>query len=150
MRDEFSLLIDGKAVAGATTMQVVNPATEEVAATCPRASREQVDDAVRAARDAQPDWGRIPLASRQAALVDIATIIETNLGELAQLITVEQGKPISLARFEVAGAAAFFRHVSTLQLDPKVIEDSEERWVELHRRPLDGIRRLPRYPASSE
>ena len=139
MKDEFSLLVDGRTVAGATTMQVVNPATEEVAATCPRASREQVEDAVCAARDAQPDWGRTPLASRQAALADIATIIETNLGELAQLITVEQGKPISLAQFEVAGAAAFFRHVSILRLDPKVIEDSEERRVELHRRPLGVV-----------
>ena len=43
---DFSLLIDGKLVPGDLTMSVLNPATEEVLAQCPRASRSQLDAAV--------------------------------------------------------------------------------------------------------
>src|SRR5579871_5951114 len=40
---DFNLLIDGKMVAGDLKMPVLNPATEEVLAECPRASKEQLD-----------------------------------------------------------------------------------------------------------
>ncbi|HUD50465.1 aldehyde dehydrogenase family protein, partial [Parvibaculum sp.] len=47
---DFKLLIGGKLVAGDQTMDVVNPATEEVLAKCPRASKAQLDQAVAAAK----------------------------------------------------------------------------------------------------
>ena len=43
---EYQLLIDGKLVDGDQTMPVLNPATEEVLAQCPRASKNQLDQAV--------------------------------------------------------------------------------------------------------
>ena len=47
---DYNLLIDGKMVPGDQTMPVLNPATEEVLAQCPRASKEQLDRAVAAAK----------------------------------------------------------------------------------------------------
>ena len=43
---DYQLLIDGKMVDGDQTMPVLNPATEEVLAQCPRASKNQLDQAV--------------------------------------------------------------------------------------------------------
>ena len=42
---DYSLLIDGKLVAGDATLDVINPATEELAGTCSRASEAQLDQA---------------------------------------------------------------------------------------------------------
>src|SRR6202035_2121798 len=59
--NDFNLLIDGKLVPGDHTMPVLNPATEEVLAQCPRASKSQLDAAVSAAKAAFPAWAAIPL-----------------------------------------------------------------------------------------
>ena len=52
----FNLLIDGRMVAGDLSMPVINPATEEVLAECPRASEAQLNQAVAAAKAAYPAW----------------------------------------------------------------------------------------------
>ena len=107
---DFNLLIDGKMVPGDQTMQVLNPATEEALASCPRASKRQLDEAVAAAKAAFPAWAATPIEHRRAAVVKMADIIEANAGELARLLTSEQGKPLPDATREVMGMAAFFRY----------------------------------------
>ena len=136
---DFKLLIGGKLVAGDQTMDVVNPATEEVLAKCPRASKAQLDQAVAAAKAAFPAWAATPIVERKKALGAIADIIEANAAELARLLTQEQGKPIGDATGEVYGTAAFFRYFNMLDLPVKVIDDSENRRVEAHRKPLGVI-----------
>lgn len=136
---DFKLLIGGKLVAGDDTMDVVNPATEEVLAKCPRASKAQLDQAVAAGKAAFPGWAATPIAERKKALGAIADIIEKNAAELARLLTQEQGKPIGDATGEVYGTAAFFRYFTALDLPVKVIDDSEHRRVEAHRKPLGVI-----------
>ncbi|MEN6542583.1 aldehyde dehydrogenase family protein [Parvibaculum sp.] len=136
---DFKLLIGGKLVAGDQTMDVINPATEEVLAKCPRASKAQLNEAVAAAKAAFPAWAATPIAERKKALGAIADIIEANAAELARLLTQEQGKPIGDATGEVYGTAAFFRYFTMLDLPVKVIDDSENRRVEAHRKPLGVI-----------
>jgi acyl-CoA reductase-like NAD-dependent aldehyde dehydrogenase len=136
---EYKLLIGGKLVAGASTMDVINPATEEVLAKCPRADVAQLNEAVAAAKAAFPAWSRTPIAERKKALNAIADAIEANGQELARLLTQEQGKPLADATGEVYGTAAFFRYFTALDLPVKVIDDSEGRKVELHRKPLGVI-----------
>ena len=80
-----------------------------------------------------------PIAERKAKLTAIADIIQANAAELARLLTQEQGKPIGDATGEVYGASAFFRYFTMLDLPVKVLEDSEGRKVEVHRRPLGVI-----------
>ena len=135
---EFNLLIDGKMVPGDQTMAVLNPATEEVLAQCPRASKSQLDTAVAAAKAAFPAWAATPIEERRRLVGKMADVIEANSGELARLLTAEQGKPLADATGEVLGMAAFFRYLSSLDLPMKVIEDSGDRRVEAYRRPLGG------------
>ena len=137
--DDFRLLINGELVAGDLSMEVINPATEEVIDRCPRASRAQLDSAVAAAKAAFPGWSETPLQARATALEAIADRVEANTDKLARLLTQEQGKPLADATAEVAGTAAFFRYFATLDLPVEVIEQTSGRRVEAHRRPLGVI-----------
>jgi acyl-CoA reductase-like NAD-dependent aldehyde dehydrogenase len=136
---DYKLLIDGALVAGDQTMPVINPATEESLADCPRASEAQLNAAVAAAKKAFPMWAAKPIAERKAVVVAMADAIEQHQDELARILTQEQGKPLPDATGEVIGMAAFFRYFATLDLPMKVIEDSATRRVEAHRKPLGVI-----------
>ena len=136
---DYQLLIDGKLVAGDQTMPVLNPATEEVVAQCPRASKNQLDQAVAAAKAAFPAWAATPMEERRKLVNKMADVIEANAGELARTLTGEQGKPLADATGEVMGMAAFFRYLSSLELPMRVIENSGDRKVEAYRRPLGVI-----------
>lgn len=136
---EFRLLINGAMVDGAKTSDVINPATEEVVASCPRASEAQLNDAVAAAKAAFPGWAETSMDERKAKLGAIADAVEANGEALARLLTQEQGKPIGDAMGEVYGMAAFFRYFTTLDLPVKILDDTEARRVEAHRKPLGVI-----------
>src|SRR3978361_2341576 len=98
---DYNLLIDGKMVPGDLMMPVLNPATEEVLAQCPRASNDQLNAAVAAAKAAFPAWAAPPIAKRRALVTKMADVIEANVGELARILTSEQGKPLGDATGEV-------------------------------------------------
>jgi acyl-CoA reductase-like NAD-dependent aldehyde dehydrogenase len=137
--ESFKLLINGRMVAGDSTMPVINPATEETLTQCPRASADQLNQAVAAAKAAFPAWAATPIDQRWKAIAQIADVIEKNSSELARLLTLEQGKPIADATTEAMGMAAFFRYFATLDLPVRIIEDSAGRKVEAHRRPLGVV-----------
>src|SRR4029079_10307096 len=76
---------------------------------------------------------------RRALVIKMAEAIEANAGELARLLTSEQGKPLADATGEVMGMAGFFRYLGSLELPMRVIENSGDRKVEAHRRPLGVV-----------
>lgn len=135
----YKLLINGEMVDGELSMDVVNPATEEKLADCPRASENQLNSAVAAAKAAFPAWAKTAMDQRKAAVLSIADTIEANAAELAQLLTKEQGKPLEAATVEVYGMAAFCRYFTALDLPVEVLEDSDGRRVEVHRNPLGVV-----------
>ncbi|MDG1705011.1 MAG: aldehyde dehydrogenase family protein [Pseudomonadales bacterium] len=135
----YKLLINGEMVDGDLTMDVVNPATEEKLADCPRASESQLNAAVAAAKAAFPTWSKTAIDERKAVVLKIADVVEANAAELAQLLTKEQGKPLEDATTEVYGMAAFCRYFTSLDLPVEVLEDSEGRRVEVHRNPLGVV-----------
>ena len=135
----YKLLINGQMVDGELSMDVINPATEEKLADCPRASESQLNAAVAAAKAAFPAWSKTSIDERKAAVLKIADVVEANAAELAQLLTKEQGKPIEDATVEVYGMAAFCRYFTSLDLPVEVLEDSEGRRVEVHRNPLGVV-----------
>lgn len=136
---DYKLLINGDLVPGDQTMAVVNPATEEVLADCPRASEDQLNQAVAAAKAAFPAWSATSIDERKAVVNKIADVIEANGQELAQLLVQEQGKPLADATGEVFGMAAFCRYFTALDMPVKVLDDSEGRRVEAHRKPLGVV-----------
>lgn len=135
----YKLLIGGELVAGDMTMDVINPATEEVLAQCPRASARQLETAVAAAKAAFCAWSRRPVGERRAMIVDLADALNARAGEFSRLLTQEQGKPLAESAAEVAYSEAFLRHLASYDLQNRVIEDAENRRVEQRRKPLGVV-----------
>ncbi len=96
-------------------LDVVNPATEEVAGRIPLGTPADVDRAVAAARAAFPAWSQAPLEVRQAALTRIADGLEARADELTVLIATELGMPALQARpIQVGLPLATFRTAPAL------------------------------------
>lgn len=135
----YKLLIDGKLVDGSSTLDVINPATEEVLAQCPRASQEQAEQAVQAAHKAFSAWKRVPLEERRAMILKLADAVNKNAAEIAKIMTQEQGKPLAEATAEMAYSEGFIRYLASLDLKPTVLEDSAGRLIEMQRKPLGVV-----------
>ena len=136
---EFPLLIGGKLVEGDHALRVVNPATEQVFATVSRASLDQAAEAIAAARAAFPSWSKTPVEARQKVVSAIADLMRDNAGELARILTAEQGKPLAEAQGEVAFAEGYLRYAATLRLETKVVQDDAAARVEVRRLPLGVV-----------
>jgi aminomuconate-semialdehyde/2-hydroxymuconate-6-semialdehyde dehydrogenase len=92
----------------------INPATEEVIASIPDSDGQDIDDAVRAAKDAFPTWSRTTANDRARLLLKLADLIEKNLDDLARTESLDNGKSISLARMlDIPRAVANFRFFAT-------------------------------------
>lgn len=138
--NEFSLMINGQRVAGGEgSFEVLNPATESVVAHCPQASVAQLNDAVAAAQSCYESWQYSSDEERKTLLHKIADKIEEHAAELAQIVVEEQGKPMFLAQAEVGGAIAWTRATADLEMPIDVLEDSEAKRVEVHRKPLGVV-----------
>jgi betaine-aldehyde dehydrogenase len=92
----------------AETMQVFEPATEQVLAELPRAGVEDADEAIARAKAAFPAWRAIAPGDRARLLRRLARVIEGEVEELAQLEARNVGKPISDARGEVGSVVDVF------------------------------------------
>lgn len=136
---DYPMLIDGKLVDGSRRLDVVDPSTGEVFAQCACASAEDIDAAVVAAAAAFSKWSGTSIETRQALMLKMAEAIEANIDTLARTLTSEQGKPLADAMAEVGGAAYFLRYFAQTSLPVQVLEDSEQRRVELHRAPLGVV-----------
>ena len=82
------------------TMDVLNPATGETIAEVPRGTQADVDRAVEAAKKALPEWLETTPGERAEILLKLADLIDENAEELAQLESLNTGKPISVSREE--------------------------------------------------
>jgi len=135
----FSLTIDGKTAPSLSTVDVINPATEEIVAKAPDASRALLDDAVAAARRAFPAWRDTPLPQRRAAVAKFADVLDAHADEFARLFTLEQGRPLAKAKEEILGAAFWCRAVSQQEIPTTVNEDSPERRSETRHVPIGVV-----------
>jgi 1-pyrroline dehydrogenase len=83
------------------TMEVLNPATGETIAEVPRGSAKDVDRAVAAAKQALPEWLETTPGERAELLLKLADALDEHAEELAQLESLNVGKPLSYARDEM-------------------------------------------------
>ena len=95
-QDNYQLFIDGKwrDGEGGRTYDVYNPANGEFLAKCASGSKSDVDDAVKAAWKAFPEWKKVDVTTRAEILLKIADIIDKNAEHLAMIETLDNGKPI--------------------------------------------------------
>ena len=96
LRDSYGLYINGKWVAASDkgTFETHNPANGEKLADCAEATKKDVDKAVKAAWKAFDSWKRVDPSVRSKILLDIADRIEANADLLAEVETLDNGKPI--------------------------------------------------------
>ncbi len=87
----YKMFIDGKWVDSETeeTLEVINPATEEVFAKVPKASKEQVKEALESAEGAQRKWEDLSPLQRAKFLFKIAELIRKDRERLARILTSE-------------------------------------------------------------
>jgi acyl-CoA reductase-like NAD-dependent aldehyde dehydrogenase len=137
----YSMVIDGKAAAAASTFPVFNPATGGVVAAAPNGTAADLDRAVAAAGRAFQGWSRTSDAERAAACAAITQKLGEHAEELAALITQEQGKPLNGvgSRFEMGGVQAWAGHTASLSLPMKVLQDDNQGRVEMYRKPLGVV-----------
>jgi len=97
------LLINGEWVEGSKKFDSINPATGEVLTQIVEASPDDVDRAVKAARHAFEDrggpWRKMSTSERGRLLWRLADLVEKNIDELAELETLDNGKPIFESKY---------------------------------------------------
>jgi malonate-semialdehyde dehydrogenase (acetylating)/methylmalonate-semialdehyde dehydrogenase len=85
-------------------MPVYNTSTGEVMVYAPCCTKDEVDEAIKSAKEAFPMWSRVPVQKRVELIFRYKRIMEEHLDELATLVAQEQGKTFSEARGEVGKA----------------------------------------------
>jgi acyl-CoA reductase-like NAD-dependent aldehyde dehydrogenase len=132
----FTLLIGGEPVTTAASLEVINPATGRVFARCPQAGPAELDRAVAAARSAFPAWRDLSYDDRAQRIRAFLQSLRDNQEWLAELLTLEQGKPIGQARDEIGRAANQSDGLTRIAIAPQILEDTAERRIELQFFPL--------------
>lgn len=121
----FHNTIDGQLTTTATTRHSINPSTLMANPEVPLSTQADVDRAVQAARTAFRTWRNVPYAERRAALVAYANAIAANAEGFAMMLTREQGRPLALARMELASTSERMKQTAALALDDEVLADEE-------------------------
>ena len=87
------------------SLEIINPATEEVIGKVSHARKEDLDIALNAAEKAFNSWKNVSAYERSKILRKAADIVRSKADEIATLMTLEQGKPLVEAKMETMGAA---------------------------------------------
>ncbi len=87
------------------TIDVLNPATEEVIGTVAHAEKADLDEALAAAERGFATWKKVSAYERAKLMRKAADIFRSRADEIARLMTLEQGKPLAEAKMEMMAAA---------------------------------------------
>ncbi|PMM07252.1 aldehyde dehydrogenase [Vibrio kanaloae] len=108
---ENALYIGGEWQAGVSTVTNINPSDiSENIGNFAQASAEQVQQAISAAKHAQPEWEKTPIERKQAVLQAIGDELIARCDELGTLLSREEGKPFAEGRGEIYRAGQFFQY----------------------------------------
>ena len=107
----MKMIIDGKKVDSVSkeTFDVIAPATGKVIESVPKATAEDIEKAVTAAVKGQKEWEKFSVTERADVLYKFVDIVEENKESLAQILSAENGKPITEARAEIGNIKIAFR-----------------------------------------
>ena len=117
---KWQLFIDGKFEDGDSERTLINPANGAVLCKVAEASTTQAEKAIKAARKAfdQGPWSKTTAQERAQVLFKLADKIEEHAEELAELETLNAGKPLREANYDVADSANCFRYYAGLITKP--------------------------------
>src|SRR5690242_16083665 len=116
------MYVDGrwKLAAEGATRDLVNPANGETIATVAEGTERDAEEAIRAARKAfdEGPWGSLSAADRAALLFRVADRIDHARDEFTRIDTLNNGKPLREAEYDVVDAANCFRFYAGLATKP--------------------------------
>jgi acyl-CoA reductase-like NAD-dependent aldehyde dehydrogenase len=143
-QDTLGSLIDGEWLkGGGSTKEIRNPATGEVVSRLAFSSPQQIDDAVAAAKRAQREWAKVPIAARAEILLDALNAIAANVEQICPWISREMGKTLAEADEELSDttlplARAYIEQCRRLggQVLPASSGDFPDRRVQVIYQPL--------------
>ena len=87
-------------------LSVINPATEETIAALNQEANETLQKKFDVLQNEQPEWQKIPLATRIECIKHFSELLEKSIEQLAATLTSEVGKPLQQSRNEINGARA--------------------------------------------
>ena len=96
---------------------VLNPANESVLAFLPHATEKDLEDALESAQKGFKIWRDTPVQKRASILHKTADLIEERTNQISQVITLEQGKPLSEAKGEILRTIETFRWNAEFGID---------------------------------
>jgi lactaldehyde dehydrogenase/glycolaldehyde dehydrogenase len=136
--------IDGRFIEpdNSESIAVLNPAHGTVISEIPNSPASAVEDAIEAARRAQPAWGKLPAIERAGHLRRIAAKIRDNAEKIARIISEEQGKILSLARVEAHFTADYMDYMAewARRLEGEILtSDRAGENIFLFRKPIGVI-----------
>ena len=135
---DFVMTIGGESVPAGESFGVHNPATGEVFAHAPECSRTQLDAAFDSAAKAYRDW-KTDEDLRRTTLLKMADVLLASAGDIAPVLTAEQGKPLGDANIEVFAAAIWCQYFANLETPSQTIQDDADALVDVVRRPLGVV-----------
>jgi acyl-CoA reductase-like NAD-dependent aldehyde dehydrogenase len=136
----YRMRINGELQDAEEHFDVFNPATGKVLARAPSGTREQLEQAIAAAKAAQPKWAALTWEERSHHLTRYADALEAHKDEIKTLLTLEQGKPRhSMASTEVDYAIYWVREVAKRKLVEEIIEDTDQHVVKVVHTPLGVV-----------
>jgi betaine-aldehyde dehydrogenase len=114
--ETYALHINGESVKAASgkTFDVMNPATGEVLAKAADAGKEDVDRAVASARTAFETWRDVTAQERGRILFRLAEAMRRELPRLAELETLNSGKPLTESEYDLTDVATCFEYYGGL------------------------------------
>ena len=106
--------VNGEWVASKSTktLDVVNPATTEVLARVPMSTKEEVEEAIRYAKEAYEEWRETPPLTRARYMFTLKNLMEEHFEEVSQILTKEHGKTIDESRGEIRRAIECVEHAA--------------------------------------
>lgn len=141
---DLKMYINGKFVDSRSGkwIDVLNPSTEEVIARQPEGTKEDVDEALDAARKAQKEWEKTPAIERAGYLLKMAEGIKERRDEFIEIIMREQGKIRSWATIEVDATISYFEYMATFarHIEGEIIpSDNPGETILLSKKPIGVV-----------
>lgn len=136
---------DWKDASDGATIEVTNPATNQLIATVPNVTEQDVDEAVKVAVVEQKKWAEVSIYERAEILYKFVDLVEASKDRLARLLSDETGKPIKEAYGEIAnvkiGVRAFVEKAKHLYNEsiPAGQEAGQEKTMQITTRNPLGV-----------
>ncbi|MGG4036409.1 aldehyde dehydrogenase family protein, partial [Paenibacillus cisolokensis] len=137
MVKQYKMFIHGEWVESSSgrTIEVENPANEEIIASVPAGTEQDTICALESAEKAQKDWRKLSPVTRAEYIHALAMELKENKQRIAEILTAEQGKPLREAKGEVDGSVLFLQYASehARRIEGEILpseHENEQIWIQ--------------------